>query len=88
MVEPKFLFGALEAFLDRPAQAGGTGEVGQRRAGAGEHQIIGTLRRITSVAADQQPAFEASFDGPGQSDPRPLVQTDPLSPSYSLPSRC
>ena len=29
VVEPQFLFGALEAFLDGPAQASGTGQLGQ-----------------------------------------------------------
>ena len=44
VVEPQFLFGALEAFLNGPAQPRGTGQLGQFRAARGEYEIVGRGR--------------------------------------------
>ena len=62
MVEAKFLLGALEAFLDGPAQAGRTGQFGEPGAGWREHQAVGARVGVASAAADQQPALEAGIE--------------------------
>lgn len=74
MVGAEIVFGAREAFLDRAAQAGGTGQFGQRRALRGKDQIIGELLRLLAAAADQVPALEPLVRGLGQADSGPGVE--------------
>jgi hypothetical protein len=40
MIEAEIVLGALEAFLDRPAQAGDAGKIGERDARRREDQMI------------------------------------------------
>src|SRR5580765_2587765 len=77
MVEAELL-GALEALLDRPAQAGCAGKLGQGHAGRGEHEIVGPLAGLLPAAADQEPVLEGRVTGRGQRDPRPVVEAKPL----------
>ncbi len=73
MVQAEFLFGALEALLNGPAQTRRTCEFRQARAGRRKHEVVGTLLGVAAVAADQNPALERAVDGP-QRNARPVIQ--------------
>src|SRR3954462_2335217 len=77
VVEAKLLR-ALEALLDRPAQAGCAGKLGQGHAGRGEHEIVGPLVRLLPAAAGTEPVLEGRVTGRRQGDPRPIVEAKPL----------
>ena len=83
---PRSSCGALEAFLDRPAQSRDAGEFGSvvpagakaeiaRRGAAGSRR----LRRMRSEALEPLGA------GPGQRDPGPIVEAHALG-AFNLPS--
>lgn len=78
MVKAEIVLGALKAFLNGPAQAGGAGKLGQRGFLWREGEIIGPLVGLLPVAPDQHPALEALFANPRQGNPRPIVQAQPL----------
>src|SRR4051812_1556209 len=79
VVEAKLLR-ALEALLDRPAQAGCAGKLGQGHAGRGEHEIVGPLVGLLPAAADQEPVLEGRVTGRRQGDPRPVRGEAPSIP--------
>jgi hypothetical protein len=64
MAEPQFFLGALETFLDGPAQTGRPRQFGEAGAGRSEDEIIGPLGRVLAAAPDQYPALEAVPGGP------------------------
>ena len=68
MVEAEIVLGALEAFLDRPAQARDTSKLGERCPGWSEDEVIGLACRIAPVPADQEEALEPPRSRPGRSD--------------------
>lgn len=78
MVETKIVFGALEAFLDGPAQAGDAGKLGQRRSGRRENEIIGSFGRLRAFAANENPMLESRLRRPRSPDTRPIVEARPL----------
>lgn len=57
MIEAEIFPGALEAFLDRPAQTCDACQFGQRRSGRREGQVIGAALEVAPVAADQEAAL-------------------------------
>ena len=59
MIESKIILGALEALLDRPAQAGGGCKFGEGGCRRGEGEEVGFLGGGRAFAADEQPALEA-----------------------------
>ena len=78
MIEAEIALGALETFLDRPAQAGDACEFRKRRPFGREDQIVGLLVALCEAAADQEPAFEALLRRPGEGHPRPVGELEAL----------
>lgn len=77
-VEAEIAFGALETFLDRPAQGGDAGEFGQIRAFGGEDQIIGACVRLPAISPDQQPALMILLALARQRQTHPFVKPQAL----------
>src|SRR4051812_1448588 len=78
MIKPELFFSALETLLDRPAQTGRAGQVGEACASRSEDEVIGLLIWILAAPADQHPALEAVAGRPRQGNPSPVIQPDPL----------
>jgi hypothetical protein len=84
MIEAQFLLAALEAFFNRPSQARRASQFGEAGGGRSEYEVVGTLFRLRTTAADQHPTLEALVDRPGQRDPSPIVE----GPSGDLGESC
>ena len=59
VIEPQIILGALEALLDRPAQACDSRQSGQGGAWGRDGQVVGRLAGVGSLATHQKPVLEA-----------------------------
>jgi hypothetical protein len=73
VIEAEIAFGALETFLDRPAQAGDAGKLGERSVGGSEDETIGALVGLGRRAADQQPMGEVRVRTPYEPQSSPVI---------------
>lgn len=78
MIEADFALAALEAFLDGPAPTGDPDQLGERRLGRGEDDVIGAVRRILWAASDQQPVLAGRPLQSTEANPRPVIKARPL----------
>jgi hypothetical protein len=76
VIEAQVVLSSLEALLDRPAQTGRAGELGEAGARRSKGEVVGSLVRRLAAAADQHPVLEALVAS--QPDPGPVVQAQPL----------
>src|SRR5512133_1288634 len=60
LVEPDLALGALKAFFDRPATAGGTNDLGERGLARREDGIVGDLLRVGDAASEQDAVLPAA----------------------------
>ena len=72
VVEPGFVFGGLEAFLDGPAGAGDADQLGQIGVGWAVAEVVSDLVGVGDRAPSQQPVSVSRFA------PRPDVDGGPV----------
>ena len=81
MVEAEIVLGALEALLDRPAQARDPSKLGERRPRWSEDEVIGLACRISPVPADQEKRSNPSGRVQGNGIRAQSYRRNPFAPS-------